>query len=328
MLDVLGGPPVAQNFSMTAGDTQMIQVTITTTDGSVVDLTGMTVTWGLARSPRMTALVTKGLGTGITVPNAPNGIAEIMLDPADTIDLVGRYYHELEIIDRFGEVSTVMTGHISIKPTLVAAGTDPGPTPPLTAGVIVSDTPPVPAQGKLWFDSAGVQLYIGFNDGDSLQWVAPTMQTAVTAASGGAVTVSDAPPVPVAGKLWFDSVGTQLYIGYDDGTSIQWIPSNNQPSEAPLYGITKNDRSGAITLANQAQVVMAANPKRRGWSLQNKSSANMWFNDLGGSADPAANSSTYLPPGAYYESETNGASITSVSIIGDVTAAQYVAKEW
>jgi hypothetical protein len=73
---------------------------------------------------------------------------------------------------------------------------------------------------------------------------------------------------------------------------------------------------------------MAANAARRGWSLQNKSTANMWFNDLGNISDPAANNSTYLPPGAYYESESGGASIASVSIIGDATAAQFVAKEW
>lgn len=95
-----------------------------------------------------------------------------------------------------------------------------------------------------------------------------------------------------------------------------------------MTGVTKIDRSGTITLANTAQTLMPANASRHGWSLQNKSTANMWFNDLGGTADPASNSSTYLPPGAYYESESGGASIASVSIIGDANAAQFVAKEW
>jgi hypothetical protein len=38
-----------------------------------------------------------------------------------------------------------------------------------------------------------------------------------------AVTVSDTPPTLTNGVLWFDSVGTQLYVGYNDGTSMQWI---------------------------------------------------------------------------------------------------------
>src|SRR5579862_7788024 len=93
-------------------------------------------------------------------------------------------------------------------------------------------------------------------------------------------------------------------------------------------GVTKTDRSGVITIGGQAQPLMAANPSRKGWSFQNKSTANMWFNDLGAAADPAANNATYLPPGAYYESETGGASVAAISLYGDVTNAQFVAKEW
>jgi hypothetical protein len=93
-------------------------------------------------------------------------------------------------------------------------------------------------------------------------------------------------------------------------------------------GVTKVDRSGAIALGGQAQQLMAANPDRRGWSFQNKSNSNLWFNDVGGNADPVASSSTYLPPGSYYESEPGGASVAAISLVGDVTGAQFVAKEW
>ena len=141
--------------------------------------------------------------------------------------------------------------------------------------------------------------------------------------------IGDAAPAVMNGALWFDSVGLQLYIGYNDGTSTQWVTANNQGLGGDfMFGITKTDRSGAITLGNQAQVLMAANTARRGWSLQNKSTSNMWFNDLGGTASTTANNSTSLPSGAYYESESNGASVTSVSIIGDTTGAQFVCKEW
>lgn len=40
------------------------------------------------------------------------------------------------------------------------------------SGVVVSDTPPAtPPQGKMWFDSAGSQLYVRYDDGTSAQWV-------------------------------------------------------------------------------------------------------------------------------------------------------------
>ena len=93
-------------------------------------------------------------------------------------------------------------------------------------------------------------------------------------------------------------------------------------------GVTKTDRSGVVTLGGQAQSLMAANAARKGWSFQNKSTADMWFNDLGNDADPAASNSVYLPPGAYYESEPGGASIAAISLYGTTTNTPFVAKEW
>ena len=47
---------------------------------------------------------------------------------------------------------------------------------------------------------------------------------------GGSVTVSDTPPTnPQNGQLWFDSVGGQLYVFYNDGNSSQWVIAVNIP---------------------------------------------------------------------------------------------------
>jgi hypothetical protein len=93
-------------------------------------------------------------------------------------------------------------------------------------------------------------------------------------------------------------------------------------------GVTKTDRSGVIALGGQAQQLMAANSARKGWSFQNKSTADMYFNDLGGTASATANNATYLPAGAYYESESGGASVAAISVFCVVTNAVFVAKEW
>lgn len=48
-------------------------------------------------------------------------------------------------------------------------------------------------------------------------------------APGSLVTVSDtAPASPSPADLWWDSVGGQLYLRYDDGNSVQWVPTTNQ----------------------------------------------------------------------------------------------------
>ena len=44
-----------------------------------------------------------------------------------------------------------------------------GPSGVVTA--TVSDTPPTLTNGTLWYDSTGPHLYIGYNDGNSTQWV-------------------------------------------------------------------------------------------------------------------------------------------------------------
>jgi hypothetical protein len=46
---------------------------------------------------------------------------------------------------------------------------------------------------------------------------------------GASISISDTPPAsPSHGDMWFDSVGTQLYLRYNDGSSAQWITAINQ----------------------------------------------------------------------------------------------------
>ena len=46
---------------------------------------------------------------------------------------------------------------------------------------------------------------------------------------GGGVTISESAPVsPSVADLWFDAIGGQLYIYYDDGTNQQWVVVVNQ----------------------------------------------------------------------------------------------------
>jgi hypothetical protein len=173
-------------------------------------------------------------------------------------------------------------------------------------------------------------------DADDDQWGnhwnanADILDAAVGTGGGGgaSITISDTVPTIFPGALWFDSAGLQLYIGFNDGTSTQWVVAVNQAGGAGMAGVTKTDHSGLIALGGQAQALMAANPLRQGWSFQNRSASDMYFNDLGNTASPTSNSSVYLPPGAYYESEGGGATTQAISLLGSVTGAPFVCKEW
>lgn len=128
---------------------------------------------------------------------------------------------------------------------------------PFTPNVVVSTAPPLtPANGELWYDCVGNQLYV-FNDG---QWVvannpgvwAPLLNPGVIPQ------VSVNPPLtPQLGQLWFDCVGDQLYINNDG----QWTPVINAGTFAPLVNpgsgqnnyasINNPSFTGTITLGGQ-----------------------------------------------------------------------------
>jgi hypothetical protein len=51
----------------------------------------------------------------------------------------------------------------------------------------------------------------------------------VDAKPSGATILATAPASPVAGQLWWDSTGGQLYVYYNDGTSQQWVTASSVP---------------------------------------------------------------------------------------------------
>jgi Chaperone of endosialidase len=86
------------------------------------------------------------------------------------------------------------------------------------------------------------------------------------------VIISDtAPTSPEVGMLWWDSIGGQLYVYYDDGNSAQWVPSNNISGLAgnyllltggtltgPLAGMTATF-SGALTSNDHTIIINPSN---------------------------------------------------------------------
>lgn len=70
-----------------------------------------------------------------------------------------------------------------------------------------------------------------------LQWNGSTWLPATVATGGGgaSVTTSDtAPASPHPGDLWWDSVGGQLYVYYQDPNTSQWVAATNLPGGSLL----------------------------------------------------------------------------------------------
>lgn len=115
-----------KNFSATAGDTMPVYVTVTDQFDGVMPLHNVTAIWQASKgtpgrfSP--TPVLTKSSEAGITITNASAGELLIDLQPADTVGLSGDYYHELQLTDSEGAVSTVLRGTMTIIKQLVVGG--------------------------------------------------------------------------------------------------------------------------------------------------------------------------------------------------------------
>ena len=80
--------------------------------------------------------------------------------------------------------------------------------------------------------------------------------------SGASLTVSDTPPALSQGAMWFDSLSTQLYIGYNDGTSSQWVIATNSDLGGAYIPISGGTLTGPLTLASDPTAPLHAAPKR------------------------------------------------------------------
>ena len=114
---------VNQDVSMRSGDTKKIEIIADELDSAGVvtgqiNLTGATIKWK-AFDTSGVEKISKTTASGITILDTVGGKFEVLLDPADTAALDGRFLHEAEVTDASGNVSTVTTGVLEIAKDFV-----------------------------------------------------------------------------------------------------------------------------------------------------------------------------------------------------------------
>ena len=120
-------PAENQDVTHWKGDSAQITIgPVTDSDGGFPDLTDASAKWYMAASASSTGsnvFVTKSTDDGgiiITGDINAGFVLTIELLPNDTEDLVpGAFYHECEVTDAAGEISTVTVGAFTLKQTLV-----------------------------------------------------------------------------------------------------------------------------------------------------------------------------------------------------------------
>lgn len=118
---------MSNDFTMFAGDSKRLQVTVVDDTGAVVDISGFPdIRWQMSRAVSRPALLEKALGAGIEIISGPAGRFDVMIDEPDTELLrQGSYYHEAEVINVDSLVATVLSGSVTILPTLIKPEVSP-----------------------------------------------------------------------------------------------------------------------------------------------------------------------------------------------------------
>jgi hypothetical protein len=102
----------------------------------------------------------------------------------------------------------------------------------VNGGLAVNGLFAVNSLGNFYLPGGSAGQVLTTNGSGLLSWTTP-------AAGGSTVTISDtAPASPTVGALWWDSVGGQMYLRYQDPNTIQWVPTTNAASLPPPASTT------------------------------------------------------------------------------------------
>jgi len=110
-----------------AGNRRTLRFSIDDQDnpGSKLNLTGLSFKWALVNkrsdgSYDVTHILQKtSAAGGIVVTNAATGALEVYLLDADTLNLSGDYYYQLEAFDGDGNALMLATGTLTIKRNII-----------------------------------------------------------------------------------------------------------------------------------------------------------------------------------------------------------------
>lgn len=103
---------------LTRGDDRTLFATVTDENEAIVNLTGaLAVTFTIRSTPTGTAVLTRGLTTGITIPAPLTGVIEVALTATQTAALVeGTYDFDLVLLDAANKTTRIDEGTLLVKP--------------------------------------------------------------------------------------------------------------------------------------------------------------------------------------------------------------------
>jgi hypothetical protein len=114
--------PGYQSFPVISGDQMQLELTVRDNANAVVDLTGGSGRFAMARNPRGTIIIDSDASPAnatITVVDAANGRVDVTVTDENTEALVGDYYWAMKWTDNTGREALIAHGYISFEANLI-----------------------------------------------------------------------------------------------------------------------------------------------------------------------------------------------------------------
>lgn len=103
-----------QDFEMWTGDHKLLIFTVE----DITSIEGATVEWKMAKSVSREPVIEKSNDSGLQINNNTFTV-EILPEDTEDLDTKSDYYHEAELMDEEGNISTVSIGKVTLHPTLI-----------------------------------------------------------------------------------------------------------------------------------------------------------------------------------------------------------------
>ncbi len=108
-----------QHIDIYAGENRTVTLYARDSNNVPVDLTGLTLSWSVARPPNMPSNLQAIFTYAGTVVDADLGSFTVPIAPADTSDLTpGDYFHQAKATSSAGVVQIVTVGRLKLRPLI------------------------------------------------------------------------------------------------------------------------------------------------------------------------------------------------------------------
>ena len=117
----MGQAPAHQSFPVMSGDQLSLPITVLDNDDAVVDLSGGTAVFKMARKPTSSPVIdsTASPQTATAVLTTPAaGLITVTITDENTDALKGDYYYECKFTDASGREAVVARGYITFNVNL------------------------------------------------------------------------------------------------------------------------------------------------------------------------------------------------------------------